>query len=64
MSLEEVDAIIAPKSESKDLVLEWLGEHGLAADAAMTPRGNVILVNATVAQAETLLGAEYKSYGK
>lgn len=64
MSTEEIDEIIAPSAEAKDLVLEWLTEQGLGDVATLNWRGNVILVDTTVDKAEELLNAEYKSYGK
>ncbi|KAI1858727.1 uncharacterized protein JN550_012477 [Neoarthrinium moseri] len=62
MSLEEIDAVIAPKEESKQVVFEWLGNHSLADSAVLTPRGNIVVVSTTVGEAEKLLGTEYHSY--
>ncbi|KAI0130437.1 peptidase S8/S53 domain-containing protein [Xylariales sp. AK1849] len=61
MSLQEIDAIIAPKPESSDLVFDWLNTNGLDSGVLST-RGNVITVNATVSEAEKLLGAQYATY--
>ncbi|KAI1130678.1 peptidase S8/S53 domain-containing protein [Nemania abortiva] len=62
LTLEQIDAIVAPKPESKDLLFQWLGNHGLADDATFNSRGNVVKVNATISQAEALLRANYNSY--
>ncbi|CAJ2505988.1 Uu.00g001180.m01.CDS01 [Anthostomella pinea] len=62
LSLTQIDAIVAPKAESKDLVFQWLGNHSLADGATVNARGNVVLVNVTISQAEQLLAAEYNSY--
>ncbi|KAK9419535.1 putative Peptidase S53 domain-containing protein [Seiridium unicorne] len=62
MTLEEIDAIIAPTEESKQLVFEWLGNYSLADSAALSPRGNVVAVNATISQLEGLLNTKYDSY--
>lgn len=64
MTRDEIDAIIAPKDESRQLVFEWLGNHSLANSAVLTPRGNIVVVNATVSQAEQLLGTKYNGYSK
>jgi hypothetical protein len=64
MTTEEIDEIIAPSAEARDLVFEWLREKGLGDSAALNWRGNVILVDTTVDKAEALLHADYKSYGK
>lgn len=60
--MEQIDAIVGPSKESKDLVLEWLGEHGLADGVTFNARGNTIKVKATVSQAEELLATQYNSY--
>ncbi|KAK5626152.1 hypothetical protein RRF57_001867 [Xylaria bambusicola] len=62
LTLEQINAIVAPKSESKDLLFEWLGDHNLADGATLNSRGNVVKVNATISQAEALLRANYNSY--
>jgi tripeptidyl-peptidase I len=56
--------MVAPKDESKSLVLDWLSQQGLANQASVSPRGNTILVKATVSEAEKLLETEYDSFGK
>ncbi|KAH8647333.1 peptidase S8/S53 domain-containing protein [Xylariales sp. PMI_506] len=62
MTTEEIDAIIAPSDESRDLVFDWLKSEGLGEVSALNWRGNVIEVNTTIEKAESLLNAEYKSY--
>ncbi|KAJ8129096.1 hypothetical protein O1611_g4537 [Lasiodiplodia mahajangana] len=62
LTLEQIDAIVAPKPESKDLIFQWLGDHNLADGATLNSRGNVVKVNATINQAEALLRANYNSY--
>lgn len=58
-----IDAMIAPKDESKQLVLDWLSSEGLVG-ATVSPRGNTIMLEATVSQLEKLLDAEYNVYSK
>ncbi|KAH8678016.1 peptidase S8/S53 domain-containing protein [Xylariales sp. PMI_506] len=62
LSQDAIDSMIAPKDESKDAVLQWLGDNGLADAASVSPRGNFITVEATVSQVEKLLGTEYNAY--
>ncbi|RWA03351.1 hypothetical protein EKO27_g11753 [Xylaria grammica] len=62
LTLEQIDAIVAPKPESKDLLFQWLDNHGLANGAALNSRGNVVKVNTTISQAEALLRTNYHSY--
>ncbi|KAI0101793.1 peptidase S8/S53 domain-containing protein [Nemania sp. FL0031] len=62
LTLEQIDAIVSPKPESKDLLFQWLGDHNLANGATLNSRGNVVKVNATISQAEALLRANYNSY--
>jgi tripeptidyl-peptidase-1 len=64
MTLEEIDAIIAPAQESHDLVYEWISANGLASVTTLNPRGNTYLLNTTVDVAEKLLNAEYHMYSK
>lgn len=64
MTRDEIDAVIAPKEESRQLVFQWLGNHSLSDVAVLTPRGNIVIVNTTVSQAEKLLGTKYNTYSK
>ena len=62
MTLEQIDAIVAPKSESKDLLLQWLSDHSLADGVTFNSRGNAVKVNTTISRAEALLRTNYNSY--
>lgn len=64
MTTEEIDAIISPADESRDLVLQWIDSHGLTDSAALNARGNAITLNVTVSQAEDLLATKYNSFSK
>ncbi|RDW69757.1 subtilisin-like protein [Coleophoma cylindrospora] len=57
-----INAMIAPKDESRDLVMNWLDKMGVKSQASMAPRGDAILVEASVADVEKLLGAEYSVF--
>lgn len=59
MDLRAIDAIIAPKDESGDLVMGWLDAAGLREKAEYSSRGDSIIIEASIAQVEKLLGAEY-----
>jgi tripeptidyl-peptidase-1 len=56
--------MIAPKDESSMLVMNWLADNGLSRHAALSARGDSVLVEASIAQVEKLLGAEYAAFGK
>lgn len=56
--------MIAPKSESADLVMKWLGSENLSNSAVLSPRLDSVIVEASVTQIEKLLGAEYDAFGK
>ncbi|KAJ0124761.1 hypothetical protein J7T55_006102 [Diaporthe amygdali] len=62
LSQQAIDAIIAPKDESGDLVMAWLESAGLSDHATYSARGDSIVVDASVAQVEKLLDAEYSSF--
>ncbi|KAH6660927.1 peptidase S8/S53 domain-containing protein [Truncatella angustata] len=62
VSQDVIDSMIAPKDESKSLVLDWLRQQGLADNASISTRGNTIIVKATISQAEKLLEADYNTY--
>ena len=55
--------MIAPKDESNDLVLQWLETEGLKSCSSSSGRGDSIIVEASVTQAEKLLNAEYSAFG-
>lgn len=56
--------MIAPKDESKTLVMEWLKSEGLINYASMSPRLDAVIVDASVKQIEGLLNADYEAYGE
>lgn len=62
LSQQAIDAIIAPKDESGDLVMGWLESMGLRSQATYSTRGDSILIEASIAQVEKLLNAEYSPY--
>ncbi|KAI1340531.1 peptidase S8/S53 domain-containing protein [Xylariaceae sp. FL0016] len=62
MTVEEIDAIVGPAAESKDLVFQWLGNHSLADGATVSTRGNVVSVKTTISQAEALMSTEYSTF--
>jgi hypothetical protein len=55
--------MIAPKDESRDLVLQWLAHKGLGGQIEMSPRSDTVIVKASIAQIEKLLHAEYSPFG-
>lgn len=55
--------MIAPKDESSDLVMKWLESQGLSKRATLSPRSDSIIVEASIAQIEKLLQAEYVPFG-
>lgn len=62
MSQHHIDAIIAPKDESGSLVMEWLETMGMRSYASYSKRGDSIIIEASVAQIEKLLDAEYSAF--
>lgn len=56
--------MIAPKDESKSLVLDWLNQQGLANKTSVSTRGNTVIVKASVSEIETLLKAKYDTFSK
>jgi len=59
-----IDAMIAPKDESKDLVMQWLESKGMSSEASLSPRSDSIIIESTVDKVEKLLNAEYNVFGK
>ncbi|TVY82340.1 Tripeptidyl-peptidase sed3 [Lachnellula suecica] len=57
-----IDAMIAPKDESKDLVMQWLEGEGLGDAASLSPRADSIIIKSTVDKIEKLLKAEYTAF--
>lgn len=62
MSQKAIDAMIAPKDESGTMVMAWLESAGLGGNATYSARGDSIIVDASIAQVEKLLDAEYSAY--
>jgi tripeptidyl-peptidase-1 len=56
--------MIAPKDESRDLVLQWLKIEGITNYSSISTRGDSIIVKASISQIEKLLDAEYSSFGE
>jgi hypothetical protein len=56
--------MIAPKDESRELVMKWLNSKGLRENASLSPRTDSIIVQASVSQIEKLLDAEYAPFGE
>jgi hypothetical protein len=56
--------MIAPKDESRELVMKWLNSEGLGENASLSSRADSIIVQASVSQIEKLLNAEYAPFGK
>lgn len=56
--------MIAPKDDSRELVMKWLNSEGLVENASLSPRADSIIVQASVSQIEKLLNAEYAPFGK
>lgn len=59
-----IDNIIAPKSESKDLVMQWLEGEGLRDIATLSPRLDSVIVEGSIKQIEKLLKTEYSTFSK
>jgi subtilase family serine protease len=64
MSQHIIDSMIAPKDESKDLVMQWLESKGMSSEASLSPRSDSIIIETTVDKVEKLLNAEYNVFGK
>ena len=64
LAQHEIDAIMAPKQQSKDLVMEWLDKEGLRDIADFSPRSDSVIIEGSVKQIEKLLKTEYSSFGK
>ncbi|KAA1474739.1 family S53 protease [Dentipellis sp. KUC8613] len=61
LSKEEVEALVAPSSDSLSAVKSWLSSHNIASDS-ISPAGNWLGINVTVKQANTLLDADYTTF--
>jgi tripeptidyl-peptidase-1 len=56
--------MVAPKDDSRELVEQWLKSAGLSDHATISPRADSVIVEASIAQVEKLLNAEYEAFGK
>ena len=62
LSLDEVNQLVAPSEQHVSQVLQWVAAHGIDTSArkmSFTPNKDMLRVTCTVAQAESLLHAEY-----
>jgi tripeptidyl-peptidase-1 len=59
----EIDAMVAPKQESKDRVMEWLNKEGLGSVVEFSPRLDSVVIEGKLRQIEKLLKTEYASFG-
>ncbi|KAF7976380.1 hypothetical protein HWV62_6953 [Athelia sp. TMB] len=63
LSVEEVNALVAPHPDTLDLVNAWLEHHDVdAASADRTSSNDWVSMKVSVAQAERMLGAKYGVY--
>ncbi|KAF8860253.1 subtilisin-like protein [Acephala macrosclerotiorum] len=62
LTQEVIDSMIAPKDESSELVMQWLRSEGLIGQASASPRLDSIILEASIAQIEKLLEAEYQPF--
>ncbi|KAH9171605.1 tripeptidyl peptidase A [Lactarius sanguifluus] len=61
LSKEDVEALVAPHASSVDSVNEWLESHGIRKEAChRSPAGDWVTVRLPVAQAEKMLGTEFR----
>ncbi|KAH9005507.1 tripeptidyl peptidase A [Lactarius hatsudake] len=61
LSKEDVEALVAPDASSVDAVHEWLESHGIKKEAChRSPAGDWVTVRLPVAQAEKMLGTEFR----
>ncbi|KAH6674693.1 peptidase S8/S53 domain-containing protein [Halenospora varia] len=62
LSQHVIDAMISPKQESKELVMQWLENAGLKEYASLSPRADSVIVETTLAKVEKLLKTEYSAF--
>ncbi|KUI73558.1 Tripeptidyl-peptidase sed3 [Cytospora mali] len=62
MSQKAIDAIIAPRDESGEMVMSWLESAGLRDQATFSARGDSVIIETSVAQIEKLLDAKYEAF--
>ncbi|KAH3995425.1 hypothetical protein HBH61_155540 [Parastagonospora nodorum] len=59
---ETILAMIAPKQESTDLVMQWLSSENLSPETKITAKGDYVTIEANVKTIEKLLDAEYSVF--
>jgi hypothetical protein len=64
LSQEVIDSMIAPKDESRELLMQWLDGEGLVDHVSLSPRLDSVIVQASISQIEKLLSAEYRAFGE
>ncbi|KAL1796187.1 hypothetical protein ACET3X_004727 [Alternaria dauci] len=63
LSADEVDELVAPSSETHDLVHEWLRESGIDSDAVgYSSAKDWVIVHLPIETVESLLDTEYHTY--
>ncbi|KAH8986019.1 subtilisin-like protein [Lactarius akahatsu] len=63
LSKEDVEALVAPHPSSVNAVHEWLESHGIRKEAChRSPAGDWVTVRLPVAQAEKMLGTEFRMW--
>ncbi|KAH9008252.1 tripeptidyl peptidase A [Lactarius hengduanensis] len=63
LSKENVEALVAPHPSSVNAVHEWLESHGIKKEAChRSPAGDWVTVRLPVAQAEKMLGTEFRMW--
>ncbi|OCH96339.1 subtilisin-like protein [Obba rivulosa] len=63
LSKEEVDALVAPHSDSVDLVESWIAAHDIDTSACHhSDGGDWLSIEVSVAEAERILGTQYNVY--
>ncbi|KAH8977865.1 subtilisin-like protein [Lactarius hatsudake] len=63
LSKEDVEALVAPHPSSVNAVHEWLESHGIKKEAChRSPAGDWVTVRLPVAQAEKMLGTEFRMW--
>ncbi|KAI0631110.1 subtilisin-like protein [Trametes polyzona] len=61
LSKAEVEAMVAPTTETVEKVKAWLGKNNITAQA-ISPAGDWLSINVPVSKANALLNAEFKEY--
>ncbi|TFY82907.1 hypothetical protein EWM64_g1101 [Hericium alpestre] len=61
LSKEQVEALVAPSSDTTSAVKDWLSSHDISSNT-ISPAGDWVGINVTVKQANTLLDADYSTF--